>query len=97
MEKKVVHIKGATEAVEDVVRVFDKVFRSKYNVYGAHRDNSYKLMGVYHVIMSYEAEWDKDPLFPEYSWAGVKRAFYRQALRLPDTEEYWFEYEEGRA
>lgn len=101
MEKKVIHIKGTPEAVEDVIRVFDKVFRSKYNVYGGHRDTSYKVMGVYHVVMSYEAEWNGDPgmraLFPEYSWEGVKKGFYRQALRLPDTEEYWFEYEEGRA
>lgn len=101
MEKKIMYIRGTVEAVEDVIRIFDKVFRSRYNVYGGKREESYYINGTYFVRMSYEAEWNGDPgmraLFPEYSWEGVKRGFYRQTLHLPDTEEYWFDYNEGRA
>lgn len=86
---------GTNEAVETAIRVFDKVFRARYNVYGGYREASYKNTdGEYTVIMSYTADWMDSPrmqyLFPEYTIHGIERTFYRMTSDLPDTADWYF-------
>ena len=86
---------GTNEAVETAVRVFDKVFRERYNVYGGHREESYKTAdGEYTVIMSYAADWMDSPrmidLFSEYTAKGIEKSFNYRTHNLPDTDEWYF-------
>lgn len=86
---------GTIEAVETAVKIFDKIFRMRYNVYGGRREASYKTPeGEYTVIMSYTAHWMDSPrmqfLFPEYQARGIERTFDHWTFRLPDTAEWYF-------
>ena len=86
---------GTPEAVEAAVRVFDKVFRMRYNVYGGRRESSYiDGEGEYVVIMSYTADWMDSPrmqyLFPEYTASGIERAFNYRTRKMPDRKDWYF-------
>lgn len=86
---------GTNEAVETAIRVFDRVFRARYNVHGGHREGSYKTAdGEYTVIMSYTANWMDSPrmtyLFPEYSAKGIERTYDHLTRNLPDTPNWYF-------
>ena len=86
---------GTNEAVETAIRMFDRVFRMRYNVYGGRREYSGKdADGNYEVIMSYTADWmDSDQmrhLFPEYTIHGINRTFNHRMNRMPDTDDWFF-------
>ena len=86
---------GTHEAVETAIRMFDRVFRMRYNVYGGRREYSGKdADGNYEVIMSYTADWmDSDRmryLFPEYTIHGINRTFNHRMNRMPDTDDWFF-------
>lgn len=48
-----VQFNGTVQDVEAMVRVMDKLFRQRFNVYGGKRLTSYKDANGYHVVMSY--------------------------------------------
>lgn len=52
-----VQFNGTVQDVETMVRVMDKLFRQRFNVYGGKRLTSYKDVTGYHVVMSYNASW----------------------------------------
>jgi len=52
-----VQFNGTVQDVETMVRVMDKLFRQRFNVYGGKRLTSYKDTKGYHVVMSYSAGW----------------------------------------
>lgn len=83
---------GTNEAVETAIRIFDQVFRMRYNVYGGRRESSYKTAdGEYTVIMSYTADFsDWNGLFPEYTAYGIERTFYYWTRKMPDTNDWYF-------
>ena len=86
---------GTNDAVETAIRMFDRVFRMRYNVYGGRRESSYKTAdGEYTVIMSYTADWMDSPrmtcLFPEYTAKGIERTFYHWTGKMPDTRDWYF-------
>lgn len=86
---------GTNEAVETAIRMFDRVFRMRYNVYGGRREYSGKdADGNYEVIMSYTADWmDSDRmryLFPEYTIHGINRTFNHWMERMPDRDDWFF-------
>lgn len=52
-----VQFNGTVQDVEAMIRVMDKLFRQRFNVYGGKRLTSYKDAAGYHVVMSYNAGW----------------------------------------
>ena len=86
---------GTIEAVETAIKMFDYIFRLRYNVYGGHRDESHKTAdGEYEVTMSYTADWFSTPqllyLFPEFTAQGLEQTFYRWTSWMQDTDDWYF-------
>lgn len=84
---------GTNEAVEAGIRKFDQVLRRMYNVYGGHREYSYKNAdGEYQVTMSYTANWNGlSNMFPEFRIQSINKRFAIEAARLPkEIEENFY-------
>ena len=83
---------GTPAAVEAAVRMFDKVFRARYNVYGGHREATFQNAdGEYVVQMSYTADWTEGEmlrLFPEYSIKSIQKTFWEKMHRSPLDFEF---------
>lgn len=86
---------GDHEAVELAIRIYDRIFRKTYNVYGGKRALSEKDSdGNYHVIMLYSADWnDFDGLLPEGSPKGIDKRFNHKMSDIPENvdELVWWD------
>lgn len=76
-----VQFNGTVQDVEAMVRVMDKLFRQRFNVYGGKRLASYKDSKGYHVIMCYSAGWIWT------SFEALLKVSYRKIYNMKWIEE----------
>ena len=78
----IVSIQGTPETAERAVKLLDRVFRLRYNVYGVYRErSSYDAAAdALTIDVLLIANWMDSPrmqvLFPEYTIAGIRRTWY---------------------
>ena len=79
----IVSVQGTPETAEQAIRLLDRAFRQKYNVYGVYRDrSSYDVVtDTLTIDALLTADWMDSPrmqyLFPEYLPQGIIRTWYK--------------------
>lgn len=78
METIKIKFVGTVEEVEAMIRIMDKIFRSWWNVYGAHRDGSWHNKEGYNVIMSYTAGYNFYNIYDisRLAWHKIRRIHF---------------------
>lgn len=84
----IISIIGTPETVEQAVRLLERVFRWRYNVYGVYRyRSSYDaVVDSLTIDVMLTADWMDSPrmrsLFPEYTPQGIIRTWYHVMNRV---------------
>lgn len=79
----IVSVQGTPETAERAVKLLDRVFRWRYNVYGVYRERSSydAVVDTMTIDVLLTADWSDSPrmqyLFPEYTIDGICRTWYR--------------------
>jgi len=78
----IVSVQGTPENAERAIKLLDKVFRLRYNVYGVYRyRSSYDAVtDTLTIDVLLTADWMDSPwmrnMYPEYSIQGIRRTWY---------------------
>lgn len=101
-----ISVQGTPEAAERAVKLLDRVFRWRYNVYGIYRKSSSydAVVDELTIEVLLTANWMDSPrmqyLFPEFQPKGVIKTWYRVMARehaLDDVAVSELVETEGRA
>lgn len=83
----IVSVQGTPETAERAIKLLDRVFRWRYNVYGVYRERSAydAVVDTLTIDVLLTADWMDSPrmqyLFPEYMPKGIVRTWYRLMAR----------------
>ena len=99
----IVTIIDKPEQAEKAAYLLDKVFRGRYNVYGAKRIKSAynRKTGELSITVALVANWYDSPrmidLFPEYTPKGIFRTWCRYMARFHELDDSYISelHEEG--
>lgn len=78
----IVSVQGTSETAERAVKLLDRAFRLRYNVYGVRRERSAydAVVDTLTIDVLLTADWTDSPrmqyLFPEYQPQGIIRTWY---------------------
>lgn len=95
MEAYKIRVQGTPETTERAIRLLDRVFRWRYNVYGSRRIGSgYDAEAQeYYIEVLLIADWMNSPkmvyLFPEYTADGIFHTWNRLTCREHELDDLY--------
>lgn len=89
----IVSVQGMPETAERAIKLLDRIFRKRYNVYGVYRERSSydPVVDTLTIDVLLTADWMDSPnmrrLFPEYTPQGIVRTWYHVMNREPALQD----------
>ena len=81
----IISVQGTPESAERAVKMLDRIFRQRYNVYGVYRDRSAydAVVDCYTIDVLLTADWSDDRLTPEYRPTAIYKAWINRLMDDP--------------
>lgn len=102
----IMSVQGTPETAERAIKLLDRAFRLRYNVFGVYRERSSydSVVDTLTIDVLLTADWMDDPqlvrLFPEYQPKAIVRHWHNMLARehqLDDVVLGYLEEVQGRA